>query len=124
MVVNGSEHLKAQVVHHLYAVDDFDVVGQLVVDYTRVFYNCFKVNVVLVTLLLVQAAMVIVAAQIIELIDIKGVPLVRNDFEHPPLWLISGDGFALDESADKPLVELVFFNVNIASLNHIVKEHL
>ena len=124
VIVNGSEHLKAQIVHHLYAVHDFDVVSQLIVDDTRVFYDCFKVDVVLVALLLIQAAMIIVAAQVIELIDIKGVPLVCDDFEHPLLWLISSVGLALDESADEPLVELVFFDVNIAFLNHIIKKHL
>ena len=124
MVVNGSEHLEAQIVHHLDAVHDFDVVGQLIIDDARILYYCFKVDVVLVTLLLVQPAMVIVAAQIIELIDIKGIPLVCHDFEHPLLGLISSAGLALDESADKALVEPVFFNVDIAFVNHIIKKHL
>ena len=62
VVVHSSEHFKSKIVNHFDAVDDFDVVSKLVVDNTRVLNDCGEVNIVLMTLLLIQPTMVIISA--------------------------------------------------------------
>ena len=62
VVIDSSKHFKSKIVNHFDAVDDFDVVSKLVVDNTRVLNDCCEVNIVLMTLLLIQPTMVIISA--------------------------------------------------------------
>lgn len=62
MVVNCAEHFESQVVNHFYAVYDFDVVSELIVNNSRILDDCGEVYVVLMTLLLIQATVIVVTA--------------------------------------------------------------
>jgi hypothetical protein len=62
VIINGSKHLESGVVHHLNVVYCLDVVGYLVVHYSGVLDDLLKVDVILVAMPLVKAAVVIVSA--------------------------------------------------------------
>jgi len=83
VVVNCPEHLEPVVVHHLYVVHCLYIVRNAIVHYPRVFNYLLEVNVILVALLLIEPAMIVIAAQVIELIDVKGIALVGDNFKHP-----------------------------------------
>lgn len=64
VIVNRSEHFKAVIIHHFYVVHRLDVVRYLgcvlVSNYSRVFDDLLKVDVVLIALLLVKPTVVVV----------------------------------------------------------------
>jgi phosphoribosylaminoimidazole (AIR) synthetase len=59
-----------------------------------------------------ESAVVLVSAQIVQLVDVEAVAFVSNDFVHPGAVLfVLLDHFAFDEPADELCVQIIFFRV-------------
>lgn len=68
--------------------------------------------------------MVVIATQVVQLVDVEGVPFVRDYFELPFSGLVACDWLSLNQSANEILVQFVFFDVKIAFVYHVVEQHL